>query len=338
MIIIDNDYYNIELYQLVVQLRNDIYEKTERALFKDIIKKSNGQVSVTCPIHKRGMENKPSCFISENGLVHCFSCNYSGTIYSMISELLFNKRDGGIKGKEYLLKKYSFSLDANFLKKCDVLIEKINNCKKDWKNEVKIINEKRIVSNEELDKYAYIHPYMYKRHMTDEIIEKFDIGFDNNYFYMGKKIATITFPVKDLEGDVITIIRRAINFKRFFIEKFIEKPVYGIYEINKTKEQDIYITESIFNCLTLWTWGYQAVALIGLGNNKQIDILNKLENRLFYICMDGDDAGRNAALKIKQKLKNKFIYNIDMYEGKDINDLSKGQFERLKNECKFKRG
>jgi len=189
-----------------------------------------------------------------------------------------------------------------------------------------------------LDKYAYIHPYMYKRHMTDEIIEKFDIGFDNNYLYMGKKIATITFPVKDLEGDVITIIRRAISFKRFFIERFIEKPIYGLYEINKTKEQDIYITESIFNCLTLWTWGYQAVALIGLGNNKQIDILNKLENRLFYICMDGDDAGRNAALKIKQKLKNKFIYNIDMYEGKDINDLSKGQFERLKNECKFKRG
>ena len=41
MISIDNDYYNIELYQLLVQLRNDIYEKTERALFKDIIKKSN---------------------------------------------------------------------------------------------------------------------------------------------------------------------------------------------------------------------------------------------------------------------------------------------------------
>ena len=333
MISIDNDYYNIELYQLLVQLRNDIYEKTERALFKDIIKKSNGQVSVTCPIHKRGMENKPSCFISENGLVHCFSCNYSGTIYSMISELLFNKRDGGIKGKEYLLNNIKGSRVNDRKKQMEKFLSKIKR-----RHEPIIQKEKRVVSQEELDKYAYIHPYMYKRHMTDEIIEKFDIGFDNNYPYMGKKIATITFPVKDLEGDVITIIRRAISFKRFFIERFIEKPIYGLYEINKTKEQDIYITESIFNCLTLWTWGYQAVALIGLGNNKQIDILNKLENRLFYICMDGDDAGRNAALKIKQKLKNKFIYNIDMYEGKDINDLSKGQFERLKNECKFKRG
>lgn len=333
MISIDNDYYNIELYQLLVQLRNDIYEKTERALFKDIIKKSNGQVSVTCPIHKRGMENKPSCFISENGLVHCFSCNYSGTIYSMISELLFNKRDGGIKGKEYLLNNIKGSRVNDRKKQMEKFLSKIKR-----RHEPIIQKEKRVVSQEELDKYAYIHPYMYKRHMTDEIIEKFDIGFDNNYLYMGKKIATITFPVKDLEGDVITIIRRAISFKRFFIERFIEKPIYGLYEINKTKEQDIYITESIFNCLTLWTWGYQAVALIGLGNNKQIDILNKLENRLFYICMDGDDAGRNAALKIKQKLKNKFIYNIDMYEGKDINDLSKGQFERLKNECKFKRG
>jgi len=333
VISIDNDYYNIELYQLLVQLRNDIYEKTERALFKDIIKKSNGQVSVTCPIHKRGMENKPSCFISENGLVHCFSCNYSGTIYSMISELLFNKRDGGIKGKEYLLNNIKGGRVNDRKKQMEKFLSKIKR-----RHEPIIQKEKRVVSQEELDKYAYIHPYMYKRHMTDEIIEKFDIGFDNNYLYMGKKIATITFPVKDLEGDVITIIRRAISFKRFFIERFIEKPIYGLYEINKMKEQDIYITESIFNCLTLWTWGYQAVALIGLGNNKQIDILNKLENRLFYICMDGDDAGRNAALKIKQKLKNKFIYNIDMYEGKDINDLSKGQFERLKNECKFKRG
>lgn len=36
----------------------------------------------------------------------------------------------------------------------------------------------KICIRKELDRYRYIHPYMYKRGMTDDLIEKFDVGYD----------------------------------------------------------------------------------------------------------------------------------------------------------------
>lgn len=330
MIQIRDDTYNIDLRDLLKRLRNDIYKKNECSLFGYISEQNKASIKVTCPIHKRGQETKPSCFVSTNGLVHCFSCNYSSDIYSMISELLYNRFDGGLAGKKYIEKLYKLDKENIRDFNLNALFEKIE------KNRDGVKEVKKIISEDELEKYRYFHPYMYKRQLTNEIIEKFDIGFDGNYKYFDKIVPCITMPVKDIEGDVITIIRRAVKFKRFFIENHIKKPVYGVYEITKEKDVPIFITESVFNCLTLWIWGFESVALIGLGNDYQFNILKKLPNRLFYTCMDGDNAGREAAKKINQKLFNKFVFNIDMLDSKDVNDLSKEQFLELLNECKNK--
>lgn len=329
MLSINNEYYNIDLYNMMLELRNDIYVRTKRSLFKHIGYNRLNNVKVTCPMHKRGQENHPSCYISEDGKVHCFTCNYTSDIYTMISEFLFEKRDGGISGKSYLKDKYGLSPDIQRQLTIDNILSSSGNR---YRRNLEIT--KKIVSEQELEKYRFIHPYLYERGMTDAIIEKFDLGFDNNYMHYNVIIPCITFPVRDVEGDVITVLRRAIKNKRFFIEKGIDKPIYGIYEIKKVKAQPVFIVESVFNCLTLWSWGYEAVALLGLGNSKQFDILNKLPNRIFYIVLDGDDAGRNASIKMQRKLFNKIVYNIEMYENRDVNDLSYTEFERLMKECK----
>lgn len=36
-------------------------------------------------------------------------------------------------------------------------------------------NSAGYIREQELDKYRYIHPYMYERELTDKIIERFDI-------------------------------------------------------------------------------------------------------------------------------------------------------------------
>ena len=333
MVTIRDDTYNIQLVDLLKKLRSDIYKKNERSLFNYISEQNKPSVKVTCPIHKDGQETKPSCFVSTNGLVHCFSCNYSSDIYNMISELLYNRFDGGEAGKRYIEKLYKLEK------------ENIRDLNRNWQEyfeklrriRYNIKEDKKIILEQELEKYRFLHPYMYKRHLSDDIIEKFDIGYDKNYKYFEKIVPCITMPVKDIDGDVITIIRRAISFKRFFIENGIKKPVYGIYEITKEKSSPVFITESIFNCLTLWSWGFEAVALLGLGNDYQFELLKKLPNRLFYICMDGDMSGRNASIKIKQKLFNKIVFIIDMLDDKDINDLSKEEFLELYNGSKNKK-
>ena len=319
-------------------LRNDLLEKG-KVRFKDIRLKSN-ELNFTCPYHKEGNENKPSAHMLlspkgnfETGFIKCFSCGKTTNLYEMISEILFHKYDNGELGKNYVNslfrisdneRRFNFNLKTN---------NKFNSIKNTDINEILSRSSKAIynysISEQELDKYRFTHPYMYERGLTDEIINKFDIGYDSCYISNNKEYECITFPVKDRFGRVITIIRRAIFNKRFFIEKNIKKPIYAFDKVYKSNNKLVFLTESIFNCLTLWVWGFEAMALIGLGTDEQYELLNNsFKHKTIVICMDGDEAGREAAKKIRRKLKvNNYI--IDMYDNEDINSISKEEFIKL---------
>lgn len=49
-------------------------------------------------------------------------------------------------------------------------------------------NDSSIIDENKLLDFAYIHPYMYNRKLTDEVINKFKIGYD-------KETDSIVFPV-----------------------------------------------------------------------------------------------------------------------------------------------
>lgn len=73
MIKISNTYYELNLIDIIVELKNqlainDIY------LFNQI-KDLPDDLMVSCPFHKDGQERKASCGIrKEDGWTHCFSC------------------------------------------------------------------------------------------------------------------------------------------------------------------------------------------------------------------------------------------------------------------------
>lgn len=310
---------------LLERLRDELKAKGKN--YFHYINLKNDDITFSCPFHKQGKERKASAgmlLVNKDkytaGSIHCFTCGYNGNLYTMVSELLFNSHLEE-EGQKWVLKAIGNHNFVNREKETEELLNKLNNLGRD--------KEKSLyISEEELESYRYTHSYMYERHLTDEIIEKFDIGYQKDYQSAGRTFECITMPVKNANGKVITIIRRAIKQKRFFIEKNIEKPLYGLYEISKTKEQPIILVESIFNCLSLWGWGYQSIAMIGLGNKKQFEILNRLPNRKFIICFDGDEAGYNAAKKAnKYLLKNNYI--IKMWQGEDVNSISKEDFQTL---------
>ncbi len=76
-----------------------------------------------------------------------------------------------------------------------------------------------------------------------------------------------------------------------------------------------------------------AIALYGAGTTKgQIDILNNSSIKHFILMYDNDQAGRKGAEKFKKLIsKNKFVTDIIMPYGKDLNDLSKKEFIDLLN-------
>lgn len=283
---------------------------------------SGKNIQTNCPFHKEGQERKPSFGINKNtGECHCFGCGWSGTLSEMISNC-FGKDDFGDYGNKWLIR--------NFL---SVAVESRPDIDVDFCRRKKITSEtKKYISEQELDSYRYTHPYMYKRKLTDEIIDLFDIGYDKN-------ADCITFPNRDINGNCLFIARRSVKTKFFNYPQDVEKPVYGLYECNicaKTIKNwfpnEIIICESMLDALTCWVYGKYAVALNGTGNENQFKTLRNMPNRKFILATDMDEAGLKARERIRQSLGNKLVteYVWDINIAKDINDMSKEYFESLK--------
>lgn len=172
---------------------------------------------------------------------------------------------------------------------------------------VKIDSNKNYIDEKELEQYRFYHPYMFERKMTEEVIDIFDIGYDKN-------TNCITFPVRDKEGNCLFIAKRSVKTKYFNYPQSVEKPVYGIYELYQLKEfpTEIYICESMIDCIYLWTFKKYAVALNGLGTDYQIKQLNKLPCRKYILATDNDIAGFRAREKLKDYIYHQIITEVKL--------------------------
>ena len=155
---------------------------------------------------------------------------------------------------------------------------------------------------------------MYERGLTDEIIERFDIGYD-------RERKEITFPVRDIEGKCVFIAGRSTERKFFRLPKGMDKPIYCSHLFRYGTYTRAYITESFLNCLTCWKYNKPAMAMIGTGNQKQYEILNKLPVREYILAFDPDEAGRKATERFRKNVHGKIIKELVYPDNRDINDL-----------------
>lgn len=310
MIKLDNLILNTTYYELLNSFRIVLNSKGIKYLRE--IKNGQDNIQVTCPYHKEGNEKKASAGIStRDGTFHCFTC---GTVrnFTQVIAYCLGYGDDGQKGKEWIIN----NTESN-----EMNTRLLNNLLNRNNNQIQFISE------EELNGYRYYHPYMYQRKLTNEIIEKFDIGFDIN-------TNSITFPVRDRQGRCLFVARRRVDYKYFHYPSGAEKPLYGIYELSKDCKSLI-ICESMFNCLTCYVYGKEAIALNGTGSNNQIEQISKLNVRVIYLGLDNDEAGDKGSFRIYNALKGRFIfYRLQCPEGKDINDLSEEEFNYMYDNAK----
>jgi len=304
---------NASLSDILYELRNQLVANKVN-LLKDI-KDTPDNIMVTCPYHKNGQERRPSAGIQkETGMFHCFTCGEVHTLQEVISHCLGRDDDiVGVVGWNWILKNF---LTINVEERKDVRI--------DYSRDP-VRSVKSPVSEAELDTYRVYHPYMWKRKMTPEVVEIFDIGYD-------KKTQSITFPVRDLSGDCLFVARRSVNTKFFNYPAGVEKPVYGLYELSQLPEypKEVIICESMIDAITCWVYGKFAVALNGLGNELQFKQLRSMPCRKFILATDNDEAGKAARARLRKYIKNKLITEYVFPAGrKDINDLSKEEFNSL---------
>ena len=289
-------------------------------LLKDI-KDSEDNIMVTCPYHKNGQERRPSAGISkETGIFHCFMCDTVKSLPEFISNC-FGYDDYGVFGTQWLAK--------NFV---TVAIEERKGVQLDFTRHISHVDSvdhcnNRFVSEEELDSYRYIHPYMYERKLTDEIIEKFDIGYD-------KDTDCITFPVRNIYGNTLFVARRSVNSKYFNYPSGAEKPLYGLYEIYSDPlfmPSEVIVCESMLDALYFWTIDKYAVAMNGLGTELQFRQLRELPCRKLILATDNDSAGLKARERIRVNVKNKLITEYLFPENrKDANECTVEELMNLK--------
>lgn len=311
MIRVDNKVIDAEVVTILEELKRYRMDRDGKLILKDINETGNN-VMVTCPFHKGGEERKPSCGVSTvetpdtpAGTVHCFTCGKSMGFDKFISFLL-GVEDGGSTGRQWLIEHF----DISYTRKINVMLSRGG--RRSGETEAYVMENL-------LSQYRFYHPYMYKRGLTDEIIERYDIGYD-------KINDMITFPVRDIRGRCLFLAKRSVKGKMFILPSSRNKPLYGVYELDYSKP-DIYIVESFFNALTLAKWGYNAIALMGTGSNYQYDLINRLPFRTIHLVLDGDLAGRHGSLKLMKVIdKGKLVYNHEMYDGKDVNDLTEKEF------------
>jgi len=337
---INHTYFNASCMEIVEELQSQLALNNIPLLQK--IKDVGKDIQVQCPYHGNGQERRPSAGIRKSdGVFHCFACNEAHSLQEVISHCFGHDEDTlGNFGWKWLNKNFSaVEVEERQDVKIDFSRNNVSNKSAMGNNQLDNSDSTQsvFVTEEELDKYRYYHPYWAERGIKDEnIIELFDLGYD-------KETDCITFPVRDKDGNCLFVARRNVKTKFFNYPKGVDKPLYGLYEIALQKcgyllpslnkvhtPTEIIVCESMIDCILLWQAGHYAVALNGLGSSLQLKQLRDLPCRKLILATDNDDAGERARFRIKSNVRNKIITEIEFPDGiKDVGECSEYQIQSI---------
>lgn len=282
--------------------------------FLKSIKRKGDDIQITCPFHKGGQENHPSCFVytrKDNdkipyGFFRCFTCGEQGQLYKLVAQCFACTYE---EAKEWLIDNFSSTLQETTVDLGEITLDK--------PKKIEYLDESF------LDTYAYYHPYMFQRKLTPEIIHKFKIGWN-------PETDAITFPIWDEWGRLIGISERKTKYKQFNLPANLPKVVYLLDAIKEENITEVYVVESQIDALYLWSLGYPAIALFGTGSKEQYKILSQSGIRFYHLALDGDMAGRHGNMRFIRYMPSNVLIDVcDIPQGKDINDLSKEEIESL---------
>lgn len=319
--LIDGTYIEADLEAILGELQAQLHMQGSPLLSK--VKPSGDNVMVTCIYHKGGMERRPSAGIKKDtGVYHCMACGEVHSLPEFIANCFGYASD--VTGWSWL-RKHFLSVSLEERKPIELDIDR---------NMPKFATE--YVQEDELDKFRYLHPYMYKRGLNDQIIELFDIGYDS-------ATNCITFPIRDEKGNVLFVARRSVATKYFNYPSKATKPLYGMWEYETCRlsadyanydKNTVVVCESMLDALVVWGWGYFAVAMNGLGTDLQYKQLERLPCRKLILATDNDIAGAKARRVLQRRVRNKIITQFDYASfppnKKDMNDLTREEFLALR--------
>ncbi len=286
-----------------------------------VLKRAGANYRALCPFHS---EKTPSFFVSPSKQIfHCFGCGKGGDVIKFVSEIEgLNYYDAAIK----IANEYNIQIEYEEGAGYYLNLLEINNLVADFYHKNLLRNR-----NNEI-----IKNFLQKRGLTDEIIEKFQIGYaDKNgtlyEFFKNRGIDIdkplklgllkrkdnkifdtfryrIIFPIKNLRGEVIAFGGRVINDND--IPKYLNSPesevynkrnsLYGIFENkdNIKKSNEAIFVEGYMDLISLYKFGIKnCVASLGTSLTiNQINLVKRFTDNVYFLY-DGDKAGVKASIR-----------------------------------------
>jgi DNA primase len=332
--------------------------KVSQVVGKQVQLKKRGKEFVGLSPFKN--EKTPSFTVSdEKGFYHCFSTSEHGNIFDFVMKTKSLGFGEAVKtlAAEAGMQVYRFS---NFDEKKEKRFQKYKNIYKDYLN----FFHTDLYDTKNYEALKYLQ----KRNLSDDIIKEFRLGYvpwKNNFYekllknYTEEEInltglyykndktgkfidrfnSRIIFPINNLSGDTVAFGGRIIKDSK--LAKYINSPETDFYKkrnvvfnLDKAKScrsetEEVIIVEGYMDVVSLYAAGFRNV----ISNSGTALTENQIELiwKFFLspiICLDGDQSGQNAAVRIAEKLialindNNKIYFSI-MPEGKDPDDFIK---------------
>lgn len=312
----------------VEQVVSDLkLERFEDGLLREI-NNTGSDLMCTCPFHKGGKENKPSCGVLlrekvdknrkyEAGTVHCYTCGYTADLPQFVADLL--GLASPVQGFKWLVSRYNYASAER--EPIELNLYRGQAEKASYMDEAEV---ERFY--QELKKSPAACEYLKRRALPSWIMDAYKLGFD-------PEDGVVLFPVRDLSGKVAFYKGRSLVGKHFYNAKDIDKnsQIFGLYELlaggKASPESEVWITESEIDALSLIAQDRLAIALMGSHiSEAQCRELESTPFRRFVLALDNDEAGKKGAAQIKRMLIPKGFrftnlrWDTDL---KDINDLVK---------------
>jgi len=267
-------------------------------------------ISVPCPHHAGGQESHNSCYITDDGVFHCFTCGTSGNFVKFVQECFDSTQEFA---ENWLITNFG-ELSYRTVD-VDLDLTRVQNRNK------KVFLDKAILEN-----FQDWCPYFAKRGLSSDTCKKYNLKYDPVY-------RQVIFPCYDSRGHLLMLAKRSIDYKSFYLDKNVEKPVYCLDNIIKNDIKSAIITEGPFDCLLANQYGFPACATLGNISKSQLEQINKSGLRIIYTMFDNDEAGRNFAKIIEHGVDRRIlVINIQIPAGKkDIGELSYEEFWNILN-------
>jgi KaiC/GvpD/RAD55 family RecA-like ATPase len=276
---------------------------------------NSGELRGVCPLPNHPNATNPTsfCVINED-YYYCHGCGSHGGVIQLFSEMEGLGFYGAI---EKLAEKAQINIgdDKEYCQQKDIVRNNTNNMVKYQKQVDKVrqhLKEKRM--------------------LTDEVIENFKIGFDEQGDFLsshGKPetiFPGIIFPIFDSWGRCAGFSKRRTNgdsqpkYKNSYADGVFEKGsiLYNYHRIRKTIHLDktLYLCEGFYDIASCEVQGLNAVGYLSGGLTKNhIGILkdiDKMHKGMTYIAMmDNDSTGIKEVQKLREKMA-KYNANLNM--------------------------